>query len=127
MAPGSAAAVDTPTDLDVEAYRSAIRAFGDVAEAVAAETDLNTLLHLVASRICQLCDIRRCSVYLRDEETGLFRGQVGHQAGRNIDAAVKRLVAGTLADRFTQEIVPTKQPVLVHDSVHDPRPIRAAM
>jgi sugar diacid utilization regulator len=104
-----------------------IRAFNDVAEAVAADTPLNDLLHLVARRICELCEIRRCSIYLRDEETGLFRGQIGHQHGKNIDAAVQRLVAGVVADRFTHEITETKKPVLVRDTLHDPRPIRATM
>jgi sugar diacid utilization regulator len=66
-------------------------------------------------------------VYLRDDETGLFSGRVGRQIGRNIDAEVQRLVAGTLADKFTQEIVETKQPVLVRDALHDPRPIHATM
>lgn len=111
---------------ETASYRAAIRAFGDVAEALSDVTDLDTLLHLIAQRICELAGVRRCSVYLRDSETGLFHGQVGH-SDHDIDASVKRLVAGLDADRFTREIVETKQPVLVSNALSDPRPIRAAM
>ena len=113
-------------DADAVGYRAAIRAFSDVAEAMGGARDLDELLHLAAKRICELLEIRRCSVYLLDPETGLFRGQVGH-ADRNIDGRVKRLVAGIEADRFTHEIVRTKQPVLLHDALADPRPIRSTM
>jgi sugar diacid utilization regulator len=107
-------------------YRAAIRAFGDVAVALGKDKDLDTLLHLIAVRICQLTDVRRCSIYLRDESTGLFHGQVGH-AELDIDARVKRLTAGVAADGFTREIVETKRPVLVSNTRTDPRPIRATM
>lgn len=126
-----AAVVDTTPDeraasAATPSYQAAIRAFGDVAEALSETTGLDTLLHLIAQRICELAEVRRCSVYLRDEETGLFHGQVGH-ADHDIDASIKRLVAGLDADRFTREIVETKQPVLVSNALSDPRPIRAAM
>ena len=107
-------------------YRAAIRAFGDVAVALGEGKDLDTLLHLIATRICDLTKVRRCSIYLRDESTGLFHGQVGH-AALDIDARVKRLTAGVAADRFTREIVETKRPVLVSNALTDPRPIRATM
>ncbi|HEX3910424.1 MAG TPA: GAF domain-containing protein [Solirubrobacteraceae bacterium] len=107
-------------------YRAAIRAFGDVAVALGKDKDLDTLLHLIAVRICELTDVRRCSIYLRDETTGLFHGQVGH-AALDIDARVKRLTAGVAADGFTREIVETKRPVLISNTRTDPRPIRATM
>lgn len=110
-----------------ESYRAVLRSFGDIAEALSADVPLDTLLHLVASRICSLFEIRRCSVYLREDDSNLFRGQVGHATGKDIDALVKRLVAGVEADRFTQEILATKQPVLVRDALADPRPIRSTM
>jgi sugar diacid utilization regulator len=107
-------------------YRAAIRAFGDIAVALGKDKDLDTLLHLIAVRICELTEVRRCSIYLRDETTGLFHGQVGH-AALDIDARVKRLTAGVAADGFTREIVETKRPVLVSNTRTDPRPIRATM
>jgi GAF domain-containing protein len=108
------------------AYHAAISAFSDVAAALSELRDQDTLLHLIAKRICELTKAPRCSVYLRDEETGLFRGQVGH-ADRDIDPLIKRLTAGTEADRFTHEIVQTRRPVLVSDALEDPRPIRSTM
>jgi sugar diacid utilization regulator len=118
-----------PLELDsssTASYRAAIRAFGDVAVALGKAQDLDTLLHLIATRICELAGVRRCSIYLRDETSGLFRGQVGH-AAHDIDARVKRLIAGVAADGFTREIVETKRPVLVSNAKTDPRPIRATM
>jgi sugar diacid utilization regulator len=110
----------------MSAHDAAIRAFSDVAGALSDMDDLDELLHLIASKICALAQVPRCSVYLRDDETGFFRGQIGH-AERNIDAAVKRLVAGTEADRFTEEIVRSKGPVFVRNALEDPRPIRSTM
>jgi sugar diacid utilization regulator len=108
------------------AYRGALQAFGEVAEVLGEVNDLDGLLHLIAKHICDLADVRRCSVYLRDVETGLFRGQVGHP-GRIGDERIKRLTAGVPADRFTQEIVASKQPVVLTNALDDPRPIRSAM
>ncbi len=113
------------SDVSVD-YRAAIRAYNDVAEALLGEPDLDRLLHLVAKEICSLLHVRRCSVYLREGDDGLFRGQVGH-ADTDIDPLVKRLVAGVEADRFTQEILRTRRPVLLADALADPRPIRSTM
>jgi GAF domain-containing protein len=107
-------------------YRHALRAFADVTAALGEVLDLDALLHLIAKSICELVDVRRCSVYLRDDKTGLFHGRVGH-ADHDIDAGVKRLVAGTDADGFTREIVASKAPVVVVDALADPRPIRSTM
>lgn len=107
-------------------YGAALRAFADVAEALGDVRDLDALLHLIATRICELAAAERCSVYLRDPETGLFRGQVGHPDTVS-DAQIKRLVAGVPADRFTREIVDTKRPVVLSNALDDPRPIRSTM
>jgi sugar diacid utilization regulator len=109
-----------------DAYQAALCAFGTVAEALGEVTSLEALLHLIAMRICELAGVRRCSVYLRDEETGLFRGQVAHPE-RVGDERIKRLVAGVPADRFTQEIVESKRPVALANALDDPRPIHATM
>jgi sugar diacid utilization regulator/GAF domain-containing protein len=107
-------------------YRAAIAAFADVAGGLAEFRDLDSLLHLIASKICELAGISRCSVYLREDGTGLFRGQVGH-ADHDIDARVKRLVSGMEADAFTREVVEGKKPVAVVNTLEDDRPMRAAM
>lgn len=119
-------ATDAEEPVSNASYRAAIRAFGDVAEALNEVTDLDALLHLIAQRICELAGVQRCSVYLRDPETGLFRGQVGHPDHAR-DHVIKRLIAGLDADGFTREIVETKQPVLVSNALIDPRPIRSTM
>jgi GAF domain-containing protein len=108
------------------AYRKAIRAFSDVAVALTDAQEQASLLHLIARKICELAGASRCSVYLRDDETGLYRGQVGH-ADHDIDAEVKRLTAGIPADHFTHEIVKTRKPVHIRDALHDPRPIHSTM
>lgn len=115
-----------PAGHDGSIYREAIDAFGDVAAAIGDLRDQDELLHLVARKICELVGVPRCSVYLRDGETGLYRGQVGH-SNRDIDAGVKRLVCGTKADGFTQEIIETRAPVVIRNVRVDPRPVRSVM
>jgi sugar diacid utilization regulator len=113
-------------DGSADAYREAITAFGEVAGALGHVRDLDDLLHLIAKKICELAGVPRCSVYLRDEDSGLYRGQIGH-ADHDIDELVKRLTCGTVADGFTREIVETKAPVVVRDARSDPRPVQATM
>src|SRR3954452_18808120 len=84
-------------------YPEVVSAFSEVAHAINEKTDLDALLHLVAERICTLLGIRRCSVYLKDPATSIFRGQVAH-SDHDIDVAIKRLTAGIEADGFTREI-----------------------
>jgi GAF domain-containing protein len=115
------------------AYRKAVRAFGEVAGALNDAQDSDALLRLIGRHLCDLVGITRCSVYLREPGSPLFRGQVGWDRslqGRSFeesDTRIKRLVAGTKADEFTHEIVQTRQPVVVADTESDPRPIHAAM
>src|ERR1700742_302427 len=109
------------------AYREAITAFGDVAMALREAIDRDELLHLAARKMSELIGVSRCSLYLRDEETGFYRGQVGH-AEQDIDSAVKRLVIGGLeADTFTRDIVRTREPVVMQDALHDPRAVRSTI
>ena len=109
-----------------DAYRSAIRAFGEVAGALGAAHELDDLLHLVAEHICELVGVQRCSVYLRDEDSDIFRGQVGN-ADHDIDAEIKKLIAGVPGDGFTAEILKTRAPVTLQDALQDPRPIHSIM
>lgn len=124
-------AVDELVDRDDDALQAAgfpevVEAFNEISGAITEHVALDTLLHIVGKRICELLGVRRCSVYLMDERTGLFRGQVGH-ADRNIDAAIKGLTAGIEADGFTREILTTKRPVLIVNAQSDPRPVRSTM
>lgn len=111
---------------EAQAYREAMSAFGEVAAALSEVRRLDPLLHLIAEKMCELVGVGRCSVYLRNPETGMFDGQVG-RADHDIDERVKHLVAGGPADLFTQEIVETCQPVLVANAKHDPRPVSSVM
>lgn len=113
-------------EVDSRVYREAIRAFADVASALLDTRDRDELLRLVGQKLCELVGAPRCSVYLRDEASGLYRGQVGY-ADHDIDALVKKLVCGTEADGFTREIVETQAPVLVENAATDPRPVRSTM
>lgn len=112
--------------IDATQYREIVHSFGEVATALGDLKDLTPLLRMVATRICVVTGVPRCSVYLRDEETGLFHGQVGH-ADQDIDALVKRLVAASEGDAFTQEILDTKSPVLAANAQNDPRLVCSRM
>lgn len=103
-----------------------IGAFSEVAAAINDGIELDPLLHLIAEKVCLLLSVRRCSVYLRDGSSTIFRGQVAHSNG-DIDMAIKRLTAGIESDGFTREIVATHRPVLISNAQSDPRPVRAAM
>ncbi|WP_051471040.1 GAF domain-containing protein [Patulibacter minatonensis] len=117
----------SPTDpRTADLYGEAIAAFGDVSEALSELHELDDLLHLIARKICELVGVRRCSLYLRDERSSLYRGQVGHWL-HDIDEGVKRLTSGGAGDAFTREIVATKAPVVVQDTRSDTRPIKSTM
>jgi GAF domain-containing protein len=104
-----------------------VSAFGRIALSLEERGDMDALLHVIAQQMCELFAVRRCSVYLHDDATaGLFRGRVAH-AGHDVDAAIRRLVAGTDADRFTGEILMRREPVLISDAQQDPRPVRGTM
>jgi sugar diacid utilization regulator len=107
-----------------DAYRAALASFGDVAAGLGDVDDLDSLLHVIATRVCELTLVHRASVFLRHDETGLFHGQVVHPGS---DQQIKRLVAGIAADRLTREIVEIKRPVAVLNALDDPRPIRATI
>ncbi|MDX8152693.1 GAF domain-containing protein [Patulibacter brassicae] len=108
------------------AYAQAIAAFGDVTAALSDISDRDELLHLIAEKICDLIGVQRCSLYLREERSRLYRGQVGHWR-HDIDDGVKRLTSGGPGDAFTREIVATKAPVVIPDVLNDPRPLRSTM
>lgn len=98
-----------------------LRAFREVAEALADDRGLDDLLRLILVRICDLVGVPRGTVYMRDENQNRFRGRVGLDANNVTDARVRRLQIGMTADAFTQEIVTTKAPVIVQHAATDPR------
>ncbi|MBA3741702.1 GAF domain-containing protein [Sporichthya sp.] len=104
-----------------------LEAFTDIARdatAVNSPESLDTLLRTVGRRLCELIGVRRCSVYL-GTGPGEFQGRVGYYVLDDIDAGVKLLVSGS--DRFTEEIVATRAPVLITDAQHDPRTVQSTM
>lgn len=108
--------------------RAALKGFASIAgELTAAQREgrgLDHVLHLITGEIAALVRVPRVSLYLRDPESGVFRGQVGFGAD---DKLVKRLVGGVHADRFTREIAQTKQPVVLANAMTDPRTISSTM
>lgn len=110
-----------------DSFRAAIEAFGEVAEALRARSELDELLHVISRKICELVGVERCSVYMHDREAGVYRGQVGHPNPKANDPLMKRLVCGVPGDRFTQQIVETRAPFAIRDAQRDPRTVRSAM
>jgi sugar diacid utilization regulator len=121
--------VDGPRSLDALGTApclAAVQAFAAIAPALHQVDDLDALLHLVASGICELVGVHRCSIYLCEDDSGVFRGRIGH-SGHNFDERIRGLVAGLAADRFTREIVETRRPVVLVDALGDARPIHSTM
>lgn len=105
---------------------SAVAAFRSITAALAEEQDLDTVLHLIVTKLSELTGAGRCSMHLLNRETGLFHGQVAH-AESDIDSAVRQLVSGGPGDEFTREIVRTRRPVMVVNTLVDPRALQVAM
>jgi GAF domain-containing protein len=101
--------------------------FAEVIAAIDSEASLDAIMHLVARQVCLLVDCSRCAVYLKQSDTGLYRGQVTEPEVERGDERIGRLVCGTIADRLTQEVLATKAPVFVRDAQHDPRAVRSIM
>jgi GAF domain-containing protein/sugar diacid utilization regulator len=101
-------------------------AFARVGATLERTRDLDDLLRVVVREVAALVGVERCSIHLRDEQAGLFRGCVGQGGERDIDKYVKRSLAGIPADGVTLELLRTKQPVIVTNARTDPRIIRAS-
>jgi sugar diacid utilization regulator/GAF domain-containing protein len=116
------------TGLQESPDRAALKGFASIAgELTTAQRegrDLDDVLNLIAAQIGALLDVPRVSLYLRDLETGIFRGQVGFGAD---DRLIKRLTGGVEADRFTREVARTKRPVIIANAMTDPRTISSTM
>src|SRR4051794_17446637 len=114
------------------AYRAAVHAFGEVAGVLSETSDRDAILRLVGRHICELTGIERCSVYLRDEESGLYRGQAGWSPAwergdePHSQERIKRLVAGTDADALAGQVGVQQDPAVVPDPGPRPHPHHVA-
>lgn len=117
---------DRRRDAAASSELSAVAAFRAVTAALAEEQDFDAVLHLIVTKLSEVTGAGRCSMHLLDRDTGLFRGQVGHAAS-DIDSEVRQLVSGGPGDEFTREVVRTRRPVMVVNTVVDPRPLQSAM
>jgi GAF domain-containing protein len=102
-------------------------AFARVSAAMERAGAVDDLLHVVVCEVRNLVGVKRCSIVLRDEKIGLFRGCVGQGGDENIDAYVKRSLAGMPGDGMTLELLRTKEPVIIPNARTDPRIIRSTV
>src|SRR3954454_14891039 len=74
--------VDAPVErmVPASAYRAAVRAFGEVAMVLSTTEDPDVMLHMIARNLSALIGSRRCAIYLRDDKTRMFHGQVLHES-----------------------------------------------
>jgi sugar diacid utilization regulator len=76
------------------------------------------LYSLIAASACRATGVARCAVYLRAHD-GRFVGSAAHPADNA--SAVRRMAVGGASDAFTREIVDTREPVLIEDTLTDRR------
>ncbi len=122
--PGTAEPADDPAPTR---EREVISAFAEITREAITDTRLEDLLTLVGRQLCQLLGVTRCSVYLR-HGSGRYRGAAGYcQDAGNITEDVRRQESGFDGDRFSQEVITTRGPVVLHDALNDPRPHHRTM
>ena len=102
------------------AHVSALRAVTQLA-AAAGSPDFLTL---VAASACEAAGVARCAVYLPAGD-GRFRGHAAYPA--SLTEAISHIVPGGPSDLFTREIVETRAPVLICDTLTDPRAAQGAV
>ena len=110
-----------------ERLQRAFAAFSRVAAAVGSAADTDALLNVVAEEVSTLVGVGRCSIHLREEAAGLFRGRVGLSGGATLDPHIKRSLAGVPADGITQELLETQRPVIVVNAATDPRTVKSTV
>jgi len=113
--------------LDDDLMRRAFTAFSRVVVAAGDGPDMDDLLHIVAKEMSKLVGVGRCSIHLRDEPAGIYRGRVGHSGGACLDQAIKRSLAGVPADGITRELLETRRPVIVGNARSDPRTVKSTV
>jgi GAF domain-containing protein len=121
----SEAGATRPETALASAKARALEAFAEVGAALETETGVDDVLRVIARKARALAGVERCSIYLRDDDCGLFRGRVSEGGAREMTAYVKRSLAGMPADRMTCELLRTRRPVIIADAQNDPRMIRS--
>jgi DNA-binding PucR family transcriptional regulator len=106
------------------AFANAFAAFGRVGAALETAKEVDDVLHVIVHEVRTLVGVERCSIHLREEKAGLFRGCVGEGGERSMDY-IKRSLAGMPADGMTLELLRTKRPVIITNARSDPRMIRS--
>lgn len=106
-------------------YQSALTALAEL-NAAGDSMDLDSLLRRIAKRACEVLQIRRCSIYLRDDPREVFVGRVAHPR-HEIEETVRGLTLGGPTDHITRELVQSAQPLVIRDAYSDPRAARAAI
>src|ERR1700730_15057251 len=122
---GVSAALGAPSQTVESALARAFAAFARGGPALACAGAVDDLLRVVVCEVRKLVGVERCSIGLRDEAAGLFRGCVRQGGDKNIDADVKQSLAGMPADGMTLELLRTKRPVIISNARNDPRVIRS--
>lgn len=105
-------------------HTRALDAFAEVSAALGA-TSVDQVLSVIARKVRELIGVARCSIYLRDGDSGLFRGRVTEGGARDMASYVRRSLAGMPADGMTLELLATGRPVIIADAQNDPRMIRS--
>src|SRR4051794_23671954 len=91
---------------------------------LAAASGSPEFLTLVAASACRAAGVARCGVYLADGE-GRFRGQAAYPASHT--DVVAHITCGGSTDLITREILETHAPVLIRDTLTDPRAAQSAL
>src|SRR3954466_1238599 len=91
---------------------------------LAAASGSPEFLMLVAASACRAAGVARCAVYLADGE-GHFRGQAADPTSHT--DVVAHITCGGPADAITREILETHAPVLIRDTLTDPRAAQGAL
>jgi GAF domain-containing protein/sugar diacid utilization regulator len=110
-----------------EAMRRALGAFSHVAAAIGGAAQIEDLLHVVAAEVSALVGVERCSIHLRDEPAGVFRGRVAQAGQVCLDHKIKRSLAGVPADGITRELLETRRAVIISNAADDPRIVKATV
>lgn len=110
---------------DEHEYRDALTALSELSSAPVDE-NLDELLRRIAARACEVLQIRRCGIYLRDDPREVFVGRVAHPRDE-IEMTVRGLILGGPTDRITRELVETAKPIVIRDAHGDPRASHAVI
>jgi sugar diacid utilization regulator len=111
---------------DAELTGAALAALTELTAAVSGRADVRESLRRLSARVCEVLEIERCAVYVRDDPREVYVGCTSHPVGE-LEAEVRRLVLGGVTDRITREIVRDRAPLLIRDAASDPRALTSAV